>query len=268
MKHLLKRFQLYLSIWLKLASYAVMEVFVNRGTSVLFFVGKALRFGISLIFILTIRQATATFGSYTTDQVVVFFLTYQFLDTITQILFRGVYFFSWQVKSGELDFYLAKPIHPLFRILTGKPDIIDAIFLVPTTLISLWLALPILQNVTAEQLMSYFLLLINGLLIAMSLHIVVICLGVLTTEVDNAIMLYRDINTMARFPVDVYREPLRGILFFLIPVGIMNTVPAQFLISQQPTVSLLTACGVGIASTIGSLCLWKWSVKRYTSAGG
>ena len=258
----------YWTIWSKVASYALAETFVSRWTNFFFLFGKAVRVGISLLILFLLQQNIQQIAGYSIDQVIIFFLTYQFLDTVAQIFFRGVYLFSWQVRSGELDFYLAKPINPLFRILTGKPDILDAFFLVPTTILSFWIAANLNITVTWESFLLFVGLMINGFLILTGLHILVICLGIVTTEVDNAVMLYRDINHMARFPIDMYKEPLRTILYFIVPVGIVNTIPAQVLLNLKPGQHLLIATMMGTGFLLFSLWMWKLSVKKYTSAGG
>ncbi len=258
----------YWHVWRTIAGYALAETFINRWTNMLFFLGKAIRFGMLLFFLLILQHSLNGFAGYTTSQVIVFFLTYQFTDTLAQVFFRGVYEFSWQVRQGELDFYLSKPLHPLFRILTGRPDVIDACFITPTTIISIWLVAQLHLTITFSSLITYLFLLLNSFLLATALHIFVICLGILTTEVDHTIMLYRDLNTLTRFPVDIYREPMRTILFFLVPVGLMNTIPAQVLLNLPPTYTVLLSCIVGVLFFILSLLTWKISIKKYTSAGG
>jgi ABC-2 type transport system permease protein len=234
----------------------------------LFFIGKILRLAIGLFFLFGLQQTQARLGGYTTGQMMVFFLVFQFLDTFAQILYRGVYFFSWQVRSGELDMLLTKPLHPLFSIMTGHPDILDAIFFIPTTLLSIWIAAPALVHLEWSHVVLFVIMAVNSFLIITALHIVVVCLGVVTTEVDNAVMLYRDINAMGRFPIDVYREPFRTVLFFGVPIGVINTLPSQVLLGTAPTIPIVLACGVGLVSLWASLLLWRWSVKQYTSAGG
>lgn len=263
-----KRLLIYWKIWATLASYAFQETFLNRWTNMLFLFGKAVRFGMLLVFLLMLHQNIKGIAGYTIDQVIVFYLTYQFMDTIAQIFYRGVYSFSQSVRTGELDFYLSKPINPLFRILTGKPDILDVIFFVPTTLVSIWILSQLQVTLTLASIAMYFVLLINSFLIVTAFHIFVICLGVVTTEVDNAIMLYRDFTNLSRFPVVIYGEPYRTMLLFLIPVGVMNTVPAQVLLNVQPSVSILVSLLIGVGFFFLSLRLWAWSVKNYTSAGG
>lgn len=263
-----KRLSVYWRVWSTLAEYALAETFINRWTNILFMIGKVLRFGMLLFFLFFIQQSVQEFNGYTPQQIVVFFLTYQFLDTLAQVFYRGVYLFSWQVKSGELDFYLSKPLHPLFRILTGKPDFIDVFFFIPTTLLSVYLMREFFFAADPVTVLAYLLLLVNGFLIATAFHILIISLGVITVEVDNAVMLYRDINTMSRFPVTIYHEMLRNVLLFALPVGLMNTIPAQVLLQSHPTVQIWATLAIGITFLTCSIQVWNWSIKRYTGAGG
>lgn len=268
MKHLRHRLSIYWKLWQTVAKYSFAETFLNRWTNLLFFTGKAMRFGMSMLFLFLLEKTVKSVAGYSTDQVIIFYLVYQMLDTITQLFYRGVYEFSWKVRSGELDFYLSKPINSLFRILTGKPDAIDAIFFLPTTAISVAILFRLSPHITPASILLFLLLLINGFLIATAFHILVICLGILTTEVDNAVMMYRDINNLARFPVNMYREPLRFILFLIVPVGLMNTIPAQVLLNLEPSRTIWLSLLIGVSFFLLSLRAWKYAVRQYTSAGG
>lgn len=263
---MIRRLPIYWHVWKLTAVNALQEAFVNRWSNLLFFVGKSLRLAMTLVFLFLIHQNVQQFGGYTTDQMIVFFLTYQFVDLVAQIFYRGVYLFSNQVRSGEFDFLLAKPINPLFRALTGKPDINDAIFFVPTMVITFWILSQLNLVITATSALLYGALLINSVLIITALHILVLVVGVLTTEVDGIVWLYRDLSRLGQFPVSIYFEPMRFALFFLVPIGMMITIPAEILMNLSPTYSLSLAFGMGFTSFVGSLRLWSWSLKRYGSA--
>lgn len=265
---LAKRLHVYWTVWVTIAQYALAETFLNRWTNLLFLTGKTVRFGMLLFFLFFIRNSVQSFSGYTPDQIVIFFLTYQFVDTLSQVFYRGVYEFSWRVRSGELDFYLSKPMAPLFRILTGKPDFIDVIFFIPTTALSLYIMRDVLMTASLTALLGYGLLLINAFLIATAFHILILAFGIITVEVDNVVMLYRDINVMTRFPVTIYSEPLRSVLLFVVPVGLMNSIPAQFLLGGQLSVTLWLACILGFGFFFLSLKIWGYAVKQYTGAGG
>lgn len=267
-ERLQQRISVYWTVWYTIAQYAFAETFLNRWTSALFLLGKTIRFGMLLFFLTFIKQSVQVFAGYTPDQIVVFFLTYQFIDTLAQMIYRGVYEFSWKVRSGDLDFYLGKPINPLFRILTGKPDIIDVFFFIPTTIFSIYLIRDTLFTASAETLLGYGLLLLNGLLIATAFHILILAIGIISVQVDNVVMLYRDINTMTRFPVSIYTEPVRTLLLFAVPVGLMNTIPAEVLLNRPLSVTIALACAFGLFFFFFSLRIWAWAIKRYTGAGG
>lgn len=256
----------YLSIWLKLAVNALQETYNNRFTNILFFIGKILRFCLFLLLLFAIKNNIPTIGHYNSSDLLVFFLVFNWIDTLAQLLFRGVYTFSQQIKSGEFDFDLIRPIKPLFRALFGKPDINDAVFVIPITITSVYLLRNELGAVTLAQWLWFSILVVNGLLIATSFHIFVLCLGILTTEVDNAIMLYRDTTNFARFPVDIYQGVIRMLFVTVLPVGIMITVPAQVLTGTQLIISIPLSILVGGSFFTLSIITWKKALKEYSSA--
>lgn len=261
-----KKLLTYYKIWKITALNAWQEAFVNRATNLLFMIGKIIRFSMSLLFLFLIKHQVGSFAGYTTDQIIIFFLTFQFVDVSSQVFYRGVYLFRDKIRTGEFDFYLAKPINPLFTSLTGKPDINDTIFLLPTTLLSIYLASTLDIKITFISLSWYLLLLINTFLIASALHILVLVVGVLSTEVEGVIWLYRDLMQLGRFPITVYLEPIKLALFFIIPIGMMITIPTEILLQLTPTYSITLTFAIGISSLFISLKLWNWSLKKYSSA--
>lgn len=256
----------YWLVWKKTAQAAFQITFVNRNTNLLFLIGKILRLSMSLLFLFLIKQNIQTFAGYTTDQMIVFFLTYQFVDVFAQVLYRGVYIFSNLMCNGDFDFHLAQPINPLFRALTGRPDINDAIFIIPTIFISIFIVLNLNLVITFSGLLLYLILLINSFIIATAMHILILAIGVITIEVDGVVWIYRDFMRLGQFPVTIYMEPLRFALFFIVPVGMMVTLPAQVLLGMAPSYSLVVVSVVGILSLVFSLKFWGWSLKRYGSA--
>lgn len=266
MKQISHTLQRYFLFWSILARNALQEAFVNRWTNSLFFTGKAVRFAMMIVVLFIIKNQVRSMGGYTSNEIVVFFLTYQFLDTVVQIMYRGVYLFDTKVRSGEFDFYLLNPINALFRALLGKPDLNDVVFLIPSTLVSIYIVSTLGLQITPASTVWFLLLLFNSFLIATALHVLVLCLGVVASEVQSAIWLYRDITRLGQFPVVVYGELLRFALFFVIPVGLMVTVPAELLLHRQPSVSLTLTTIVSTSLFAVSLRLWHKSLKKYTSA--
>jgi len=107
---------------------------------------------------------------------------------------------------------------------------------------------------------------INGLLISLSFHVAAISLGIITLEIDHTIMVYRDISSMGRFPVEIYTSPLKEILTFVVPVGVMVTLPAKSMMGLVNFSGLISALFFGIGIFYFSLNFWKFALKKYTSA--
>ncbi|PIY80590.1 MAG: hypothetical protein COY80_02390 [Candidatus Pacebacteria bacterium CG_4_10_14_0_8_um_filter_42_14] len=260
------RFKVYWRVWKQVAINALQIAFVNRATNALFLTGKTIRFLVMLVFLFLIKNNIRTFAGYTSDQVVVFFLVFNFIDSTTQALLRGVYSFGEQVRSGEFDFLLIKPLNPLFRILSGQPDIDDIIFLIPATIVSGYLISTLDISLSISNVLLFLLLCINSLLIAIALHILIVSIAIITTQVDGLVWLYRDLTGMGKFPISIYADLLRFALFFIIPVGFMLTVPAQVLMGIKPSIQIAGTLLVGVGSLGVSLIIWKKCLERYTSA--
>jgi ABC-type uncharacterized transport system permease subunit len=120
------------SYWKIIAGNALQSSLVDRWTMALFLLGKTVRIGMSLVFLNLVGSQIGNLAGYSGDQLMVFFIIYQLLDTFVQIFFRGVYEFESKVRSGEFDLSLVQPINPLFRSLMGKPDINDAVLFYST----------------------------------------------------------------------------------------------------------------------------------------
>lgn len=260
------RLVVYWRVWQIIASNALQEIFINRWTNALFTLGKVIRLVVSLTVLWLLKKNGVYIAGYSSDQAIIFFLTYQFIDLFGQVLFRGVYWFGNMIRNGELDFLLCRPINPLFQSLVGKPDLDDAFFLIPSTLVSIVIAAQLQIHITWQSFLLYLFLLANSMLFVTGFHILVLVFGILTTEVDNLIWTYRDVTRLGQFPITLYQEPLRTILFLVIPLGLMFTIPAQVLLAVPSTYGLFITCAVGIGFLSLSLWAWNWGLKQYSSA--
>lgn len=256
----------YLRLWLLFAKYELMFQFSTKIAMVFFFIGKVVRFFSFIIILLLIKQNTNSLAGYTINEVLIFFLTFNFIDLVSQMFLRGVYSLSGKVRSGEFDFFLCRPVNPLFRSLAGSPDFNDIILFIPLTAFSVWYIVQSIPMLSWQHFMLYLLFLCNGLLISVSFHILVLCVGVITAEVDNTIMFYRDLTQMGRFPIEIYKEPLRSLITFVIPIGIMISTPAKTLLGLGTTNMLFLSMCIGVGIFALSLKAWGFALKKYTSA--
>lgn len=255
----------YIIIWWFLTIETTQIAFVSRFGALLFLLGKVVRFIFFLVFLLLIASRTKLIAGYTLWEMIFFFLTFNLVDLLPQFFLREVYRFRRHIVTGYFDHYLTKPLPVLFRSLFGGSDALD-IPMIFLSLITLGITIPHLPHVTVFTGFLYCFLLLNALTIALAFHIFVLALGILTTEVDNTMMFYRNLTQMGRVPVDIYTQPIRGILTFAVPVGIMMTVPAKALLGLLTPVTFFAALAISALFLSCSLYLWKYALRRYASA--
>jgi len=252
-------------IWLRYSKNSFQQILTHRFLVMIFFLGKGLRILLFLIFLNFLFGGARSLAGYNREQIIFFYLSFNLIDTLAQLFFREIYRFRQLVVSGTLDHVLVKPVNPLLRVLLGGTDFMDLIMFIILVTISVWFG----QKHITTDLVNwgwYFILVINGLLIAAAFHILVLGLGVITTTVDHLVMIYRDFTSMLRIPVDLYVEPIRFLLTFALPLGIMLTFPPKALMGLLSPGLIVLSLFLSLVAIFLAMKFWNYSLKQYQSA--
>jgi ABC-2 type transport system permease protein len=256
----------HLKIWLTLSLKEMQTYFIYRFSTVFFLLGKIVRFISFFFFLSLLTSKTATLAGYNQDQIIFFFLTFNLMDTLLQLFLRGVYNFRGALISGNYDLRLTKPVNPLFSAIFSWTDFTDISALILLLLFFISFISKSAFLITSKNIFLYLLLLFNGFIIGLAIHIIVVSIGVITLEVDNLIWVYRDFSAMARFPLDVYHPNLQHLLTYIIPIGFIFTIPAKAFFSLLSFKWITFSLLFGIIFLAFSLKLWQVCLKRYSSA--
>lgn len=264
LKSALRRLVYYFKIWAFMSRNSFLMVLNQRGVLLFFLAGKILRFLFFVLFLFFLVKGADNLAGYNSTQAIFFFLTFMIIDTTAQFFFREAYRFRTYVVTGDFDLILIKPASALFRVLLGGADAIDLVTLPPLYAATFYVGN--LLSPSSYQVVMYLLLLAAGFMITTAFHIIVISFGIITLEVDHSIMIYRDISAMGRFPVDIYKQPLKGILTYFIPVAIMVSLPAEAFMGLATGGAIFTAFVISATFIFVSLRFWNFALKKYTSA--
>jgi ABC-2 type transport system permease protein len=71
---------------------------------------------------------------------------------------------------------------------------------------------------------------------------------------------------MARYPIGLYPSWLRLVLTWIVPVGVMTTLPAQAFTGDLPAASLIGGIGLAVVFFLGASALFRSGLRRYASA--
>ncbi len=260
----MKTLRKYLKIWWLMSRNSFVMVISQRLSISIFLIGKVLKFFFFFVFLFFLLLGSKTFAGYTSDQVIFFYLTFTLIDVVSQFFFREVYRFRPMIVRGDFDYVLVKPMSALFRSLLGGADVIDFITIPPIVFAVIYFGIKL--DPTVFQTIIYIVLLLNGLIISAAFHIIVLSMAIITLEIDHTVMIYRDLVSLGRLPIDIYKEPLKGFLTYLIPVGIMVTLPVKSMLGLASVWGIIVAFIVGVAAVFVSLRFWNFALKKYSSA--
>ncbi|NMC35967.1 hypothetical protein GYA49_02880 [Candidatus Beckwithbacteria bacterium] len=254
--------QLYWLFWKKQALFSLQTLLVTKWGSLIFILGKFVRYFFFLTVIIRVGEQTKLVAGYSIDQLITFFLIYNMIDLLGQLFFRGVYFFRDLIVDGTFDFVLLKPLNPLFQVLTGYIDMLD-IPLLLVVLVSL-----LIQNLHASfmTIVLYLIAIGISLLVLVAFHILVVAFGIIFFEVDSIVMLFRDLSRMGQLPVDIYQSAVRFVITYIIPIAIIMNLPAKALLNLISWQNLVLSLGIAIVVLILSLWFWQQALKQYSSA--
>ncbi len=256
------RLKLYFIYWWKSSALSLQALLSSRLSSILFLIGKFARFGLFIGFLLALNRSITNLAGYSFDQLVIFFLVYNLFDLVGQIFYRGIYWFRYEIISGDFDFRLTKPINPLFQILTSYTDFLDIPLLaVVISMLALNWNKTDLGHIGIFAIVSF-----ASVVLITAIHILVAATGVMTTAVEHTIWMFRDFATMARVPVDIYASPVRVFLTYVMPVGLVFTLPAKVLFGQYSMQFLAVALLLSLGFYLLSLRVWRYALQRYASA--
>ena len=252
----------YALVWLKTSALSLETILTTKAASLMYLSGKFIRFFFFLWFLLRLGEQIEKVSGFDIDQLVTFFLVFNLFDLIGQIFFRGVYWFRQEIVTGEFDLILLKPIGTLFQIMTKRTDVLD----IPLFLLVVGMLVKRNLDLTLKQGLVFAVMATASFVLIMAIHVLVVSIGVLTTEVDHTIMIYRDLSSMARVPIDIYIRPIQALLTFVAPIAVIMTFPAKALMG------ILTwrwsVFGLIIASLFFTFVwrFWRYALSQYSSA--
>jgi ABC-2 type transport system permease protein len=228
-----------------------------------------LNLGTGLAALAVVFQQVETVNGWTFAGTLVLLSVYLILQAIRGLCFSpsldtlaGLEGAIW---TGTFDFTLLRPVNPQLIATFQQWR--------PLALLDLLLAIGVFafamnrmqESLDLLSLLSFVLALAAATTILYSLLLGLASLvfwgpGVLYSWIFDAVF------EMARYPVQLYPGWLRLILTWVIPVGLMTTVPAAVFNNSLSTVTLIGSGVAAVALFVAASLLFQAGLRRYNSA--
>lgn len=170
-----------------------------------------------------------------------------------------------EIWQGRFDFTLLRPVNAQFLSSLRRWRLLSCFDLLLGIGVLIVAIFPLLHTLTPFHIISFFVTLCTSIIVLYSILIAFAALifwspGFLFTWVFDGLF------QVARYPIGLYPNWLQFTLTWLIPIGIMTTVPAQAISGHLPLAVLIGSIIVAFTFLIVSSTLFQTGLRRYSSA--
>lgn len=212
--------------------------------------------------ILLVFTQTDRLAGWTRSETLVLAGTFQLLSGVkaTFIDPNLAWFPGRGIREGNLDAFLLQPAPSLFLVSLSTAN--------PLALIQALLGLAVVvvgAHGRPVNVLAWLFLVCVGAVLTWALGVLLACLAFWAPRLELDVF-YGAAWQLGRYPVDVYRQPLRSMLTYVLPLTLVATLPAGVLLREPRPGVVLGAAAGGAASAVVAAAVWRFGLRRYTGA--
>lgn len=185
---------------------------------------------------------------------------------LTDELWQVAYFL---VRNGQMDRFFTKPLPVLFQIIAElfQPEAFGELFLGIAMMIICGIKIKI--KLTFSTILLMMVATIFGALIITSIKIAASSLAFKMKRSGIILQVQYELKNCGIYPISIYPKILKGILCFVVPFGLIMSIPVETAIYQ--TYNPYFLCGWIILTAICfltvSILIWNAMIHQYESSG-
>jgi len=269
--HALKLIQTFLKVNLQIALAYRVDTLVNILINLMWL-------GVELIGLQIIFSNTDRLAGWGPGELVSLLGVFRLVNMLmASVIWPATEKFNTSVRDGTLDYTLIQPANSLFlvsfsRIIVWR--VWDLALAIGLVVVGMRMSARDLASLTGEvasitslaSLAGFLVLVASGALVLYSLWVVLIALTFWFVKFDNNVTILQALLDSGRYPATVYPPWLRIIITYLVPIALATTIPMQGLRGDLSALQVFVFMGVGLASFLVALRVWKAGVRQYSGA--
>jgi len=207
---------------------------------------------------------------WTFGEVALLYGTIHMAFALAEALVRGFDSFPQLVKSGEFDRLLLRPVSTPLQVVGWKLEFTRIGRLLQGVLIFVWALSSLTIQWTVLKVICITGMVIGGFFIFSGLFIFFAAMAFWTIEGLEIANIFTDGGReMSQYPLTIYAKSIQRFFTFIVPFGVINTIPLNYLLDKQTLPGHFTAFipYLGILFLLPALLFWNYGVKHYQSTG-
>jgi len=175
----------------------------------------------------------------------------------------------WYVRNGLMDHYLTRPVNVLFQVVAEvfQPEAFGELFLGIVLLVVCGFNISFMWSIGSVVML--IVAIVFGSFIITSLKILT-CSVAFWTKTSGVLMnMVYNFADFAKYPITIYHPIIRTIMTFIIPFGLIISIPIDTLINgtYNPWLISLSIIGIAIGLFLVAFFVWCRGLKHYDSSG-
>lgn len=222
--------------------------------------------GSALFAVEIVYTRTETLGGWHAGEAIVLIGTFTMASGLLAAFIEpNVLWFNQRVTSGQLDDVLLKPVSSLFLVSLGRHSPFGLIQVIVGALVVTWGRREVGAGFEVLNGMAWLALLLTSFALTWATRVIVAMLALWVPGLALDVV-YEGLWQFARYPVTIYRQPVRFVLSWVLPFAFITTLPARALTRGVSPLVLALSLAFGIAAVVLVQTAWNAGLRRYTSA--
>jgi ABC-2 type transport system permease protein len=198
----------------------------------------------------------------------IFVGTFSVINGLNMVIyFFGIVGLPKKIREGGLDLYITKPGNPLLRLTFEEVNPGSAPLLLLSGGIIAWGVSVEGIRITAPLLLGYAGMVLLMTLLWYDMEVILRTIPFIVISATSIEQLEGGILTLNfKIPGVIYKGFFRALFYYVLPYGIMATVPTQFLSNTLTFLGLIHALCIVAIFTAFALWFWQFGLKPYKSA--
>lgn len=220
-----------------------------------------------LSFFGVIYRHTALLGGWTFDQALVFLGGLFVTDALRMtILSNNMWWFPITVNRGDLDYYLVRPVSPLYFLSLRDFAANSFVNLLLAVGIFVWSIARYPAPLGAGSIAVYLLLLLLGVVLHYAIEMMFLIPTFWMHNAGGVRDIFWSAGQLGERPDRIYRGWIRRILVSVLPFALIVSFPARALFEGLTWELALHMVGVTAAAFLVMTLFWRLGLRSYGSA--
>jgi len=210
---------------------------------------------------------TPAFAGLSKSEAYLFLGTLFIVDSLNMTLIASNFWhFPKYVNTGEMDFFLLKPVSPLFLSYFRYVNTASLVN-VAVSIIVFGIGLSIHeQSIGAVQWLGWFIGIICGSLVLFSLEAIVGSMSFFFVNASGVQSIFYALYQIAMRPDGIYNSVFRRLFITIFPLSLIASIPSSLLYSDASYERFLIMIVITTITVFSAIKFFSYALKRYDGA--